>query len=60
MQTKPNVKTYEGQTFIIGYVGDKQGCGFYRFRSLATYLNNVENCKYRFLEPPFEINDERV
>lgn len=60
MQTKPNVKTYEGQTFIIGYVGDKQGCGFYRFRSLATYLNNVENCKYRFLEPPFEINDERI
>jgi len=60
MQTEAKVKKFEGQTFIIGYVGDKQGCGFYRFRSLATYLNNVENCKYRFLEPPFELNDERI
>ena len=60
MQTKAKEKTIEGQTFILGYVGDHQGCGFYRFRSLATYLNNVENCKYRFLEPPFEINDDRI
>lgn len=60
MQTEAKEKTIEGQTFIIGYVGDLQGCGFYRFRSLATYLNNVENCKYRFLEPPFEINDDRI
>ena len=61
MQTKEKEEPkQEGQTFIIGYVGDKAGCGFYRFRALSTYINGINNVKYRFIEPPFEVNDDRI
>jgi hypothetical protein len=48
------------QTFIIGYIADKAGCGAYRFRNLAQYINGIKDSKYRFLEPPFEISDSLI
>ena len=45
------------QTFIIGYIGGNNGCSAYRFRNLAQYVNGIQNSKYRFLEPPFEVSD---